>query len=933
MRVDSRNVFYHNGILMGSLDGYYGAIVAENSKIRIASNSDEIFIFSLYQTNINSKSSKGLSREHSLKRCLKQSISEGQRRFAFEFLEVSYSYSDPEKWDRIKTTAYKTLKKIHEETPFDEAMYAATLYNAAGVYPVANSLGAEERSACEKISFLEKNQLNQKANWLKNWLKKIIFAVFLPDNIIVNSNFIKWRSAALKYSAGAWIDLPAESWVGHFDCGAKGVFQKDSNVPNSNVSSSLAIIGVEDSTNVYLGQMIPAESMLKIRYKGLFYVSGYLYCAGENYKCISLNFLEPSEKNNFSSYQSRLEPLYIDIKKLNTWQHFELTYEIENKAYFSNGAIAYFLMDDLTSPEEKIYFSQIKIGVSRSSSTRISALQNKILSRINKVNFFHKKPAKFLNKTLKINEIDINPEKKLDKNLLSNDSMAYKFLELNRIEDLVERLVPHLSSLTIGKKCHLSREAAAYFWIGNLYERVINKISNISATEKLLAQCEEALRTFILLSPLYVDGYRVLARNLWTQGRHDESLAEFQRAEEQRNYFMKLAGLDPKAAVLLPVNCAHVIGLMGHLDAFMKNKVLTNDTRPYHLVVPESEIVNKVFFEYWKQFLQLDFPSVNNVDSATITMAYTADWNWVIPQDSGKITHIHTHAAMARIQRQWAFEGRKPLLTLNDKHKEVLSNFKLLIGLNNNDWFVCFHVRSGDFYGERKNTAQDFRNTPIEDYHLAMKAVVDAGGWVFRMGDNKSPLLTIDPDSLYSKKIIDYAHSTYRSEELDVALSASCKLFVSSPSGLHTVAHAFGRPVCYVNYPIYAGFPWHPNEIFIPMLYYSISKHQVLSINEILSSDLVYADHNYLLQKKHVVVLRNTPDEIAETVLEALHGHQYTLLNNLQANAGRQEFEYLNQVYNRDISGQIGLYFSMKYFKKLFPTVSQTGAIDVTETA
>jgi putative glycosyltransferase (TIGR04372 family) len=187
------------------------------------------------------------------------------------------------------------------------------------------------------------------------------------------------------------------------------------------------------------------------------------------------------------------------------------------------------------------------------------------------------------------------------------------------------------------------------------------------------------------------------------------------------------------------------------------------------------------------------------------------------------------------------------------------------------------------------------------------------------MGDSVMPELEMDNVDVDKSKVIDYAHSIERSAELDIALCASCKLFVSSPSGLHVVANTFGRPVCYVNFPIYAGFPWHPGQIFIPMMYYSLSSHQLLSIEEILSSNLVHADHGHLLTMENVMLLRNTPDEIAETVLEALEQEDYKMHNKQYNEDVRQEFEALNQKYERDISGKIGLYFANKHKDKLFP--------------
>jgi hypothetical protein len=85
---------------------------------------------------------------------------------------------------------------------------------------------------------------------------------------------------------------------------------------------------------------------------------------------------------------------------------------------------------------------------------------------------------------------------------------------------------------------------------------------------------------------------------------------------------------------------------------------------------------------------------------------------------------------------------------------------------------------------------------------------------------------------------------------------------------LHTVAHAFGRPVCEINHSIYAGFPWHTHDTFIPQLYFSHKEQRVLGLQEVLGSSLVYCDHHFLLEAAGVSLIRNDPD-VVETVREA----------------------------------------------------------------
>ena len=133
-------------------------------------------------------------------------------------------------------------------------------------------------------------------------------------------------------------------------------------------------------------------------------------------------------------------------------------------------------------------------------------------------------------------------------------------------------------------------------------------------------------------------------------------------------------------------------------------------------------------------------------------------------------------------------------MKLNKKHKNILNSYLNSLGYKDKDWHICVHVRSEDFYNEKNNTAQSFRNSPIEDYYLLFKKITDLGGWVFRMGDSSMPKVDKSYFKNNANKIIDYANSKFKNDVLDVAICATCKLFVSSPSGLHTVAHSFGKP-------------------------------------------------------------------------------------------------------------------------------------------
>jgi putative glycosyltransferase (TIGR04372 family) len=428
-----------------------------------------------------------------------------------------------------------------------------------------------------------------------------------------------------------------------------------------------------------------------------------------------------------------------------------------------------------------------------------------------------------------------------------------------------------------------------------------------------LRTAETVLLGLINEAPVWADVVRALGRNHWFQGRFEEAMRTFASAEKLRDVTAWIAGLPTDNCVFLPRNCIHSIGLMGHIEAFVKHKLLTDDRRPYYLLAPEHEVVNPAFLGYWTKYITVISDPVEIANFTPLEIVYGVNWNWVFPKDGGI---VFVHVGMADIHRQWKRAGRPPLLLLNKAHAERLMAARAKWGMKENDRFVCLHVRSEGFYGEAREHAQRFRNTAVEDYYPMIRTVTDMGYWVIRMGDPSMPPLDLAQCGT-PVRVVDYALSPERSAALDVALCAECTLFVSSPSGLHTVAHSFGRPVCEVNYPIYSGFPWHPGDIFIPQLYFSEKENRTLGLGDILGTDIVSRDHHFLLEQVGITLIPNDPDEITETVLEALSPSTYTVDAPERAEAVRVEFDSLNSRHDRGISGQLGKYFSMKYAPQL----------------
>ena len=119
LRVKADDPWYRGGIRRGSLDGYFTAGLADRGGIVHAADSEQVLVFSLYETALNSGLHAGDSREKSVRKCLQMFVSEGQRRFAETPLLIKQRVTDAAEWGAVAQRSWGILSKFHEEVPPD----------------------------------------------------------------------------------------------------------------------------------------------------------------------------------------------------------------------------------------------------------------------------------------------------------------------------------------------------------------------------------------------------------------------------------------------------------------------------------------------------------------------------------------------------------------------------------------------------------------------------------------------------------------------------------------------------------------------------------------------------------------------------------------------------------------------------------------------
>lgn len=195
------------------------------------------------------------------------------------------------------------------------------------------------------------------------------------------------------------------------------------------------------------------------------------------------------------------------------------------------------------------------------------------------------------------------------------------------------------------------------------------------------------------------------------------------------------------------------------------------------------------------------------------------------------------------------------------------------LGIRDGDWYVSIFARDHRYYIEHSpGTDTRFshhRNADIETFHLAVDAILAAGGWVVRMGSSVEK-----PLSIRHPRVIDYA-THFRSDFGDIYITAHSRFFVGTTSGASDVAVLFDTPFVGVNYVPIGCAPFGKNAIFIPKrVVYCTSGEQVpmrdqlqLFVGVQVGACLV---PEVEMRKLGWVFEDNSPEEIRDAVEEML---------------------------------------------------------------
>mgnify|MGYP001169036850 CR=1 FL=1 len=198
-----------------------------------------------------------------------------------------------------------------------------------------------------------------------------------------------------------------------------------------------------------------------------------------------------------------------------------------------------------------------------------------------------------------------------------------------------------------------------------------------------------------------------------------------------------------------------------------------------------------------------------------------------------------------------------------DAQKELVN-----IGVPAGSTFIGVIARDSSYLKNNLPTGDwsyhNYRDSNIENYLFAVDELTNREHTVIRMGATvKNKLETNNP------KIIDYAYKGYRTDLLDIYISAKCHFFISGNCGLDSVPIIFRRPVVFVNYvPIELIRGWYKNSLTIFKKHWLKNEKRLMTFREIIELGAGKFYYSELFAKHGIELIENTPEEICDVVTE-----------------------------------------------------------------
>lgn len=225
-------------------------------------------------------------------------------------------------------------------------------------------------------------------------------------------------------------------------------------------------------------------------------------------------------------------------------------------------------------------------------------------------------------------------------------------------------------------------------------------------------------------------------------------------------------------------------------------------------------------------------------------------------------TYRYIFHAFAALNARRIAAGRPPLLALDPEHAARGEAALARLGLPPGQWFVALHVRHGGYKRDHADHRKRHMNSDVMTYVPAIRAIVERGGWVVRLGDAAVPPLPA------MERVIDLAVSPARSDWLDVYCLARARFLLGTGSGPTQVAASFGVPVAVANLFPVTMTGSSSQDVVWPKLLRRRDDGRLVPFADLFRPPLLEQTFADTLDRLGIDVVDNRPDELVALVEE-----------------------------------------------------------------
>lgn len=332
-----------------------------------------------------------------------------------------------------------------------------------------------------------------------------------------------------------------------------------------------------------------------------------------------------------------------------------------------------------------------------------------------------------------------------------------------------------------------------------------------------------------------------------------------------------------------------------------------NSTKNMKIIwIPEREVSNNYVLSLWSN--KIHVVKFNVLTTAIMEAA-------IILEKLTKVKFTYRFIGWdGYLQHAYLLEDSPTVFSMPSSDEIDCMNYLKLNGVDITKPWVCILARDDQYLKERYPELEwgynSYRNSDINTFNLAAEFLSINHINVFRMGSK------VDKPFLPSndRTIIDYANSPWRNEKLDIFLASRCLFFISTGTGLDSVAVASRRPLLWVNQaqPLHV-YRSKKNFRFITKYFYLKNKDIYLSpnayynlgIKEGFTVDNPLHFRTQDLDRLGIYVQDNTSVEIKEVTIEMYNSLKSKKKHNMELSEKQQSFwKSFPQDERLDISGK-----------------------------